>query len=393
MMSRLRFELALWILTAFGSTGAFALDWKPQPIGSLEAECVRFAEPNGFADHARRLHELDATFAWIPATIEFCERRLRELGPREYRDPELRAALRLLDFPLHVDNYSPTNVTEVERKAFESCAIAYARRAATRVLKETKDAVIQPGTLRAWHVYNMAYVLKGTKHTVLIDFTPYPFSMDGTQKTWTDAMWCDLADLGDVLVVTHPHRDHTSYPLMAKMRGQGKSLVLPCVMTNRADGTVYAHGGNVHVLASDHADGVEIGGVRFWNFMGAQDSVPCNTYLMEIDGVRVADNGDSSSKEREWNLTKCPPADIIISSTWSLVTNIVRACQATPGFRNDRAIFLPSHENEIMHSVPHRESYRELYESPVRLGCPDFRFPRTFPLAWGESVLYDPRRN
>ena len=149
----------------------------------------------------------------------------------------------------------------------------------------------------------------------------------------------------------------------------------------------------MHVLASDHADGLEIGGVRFWNFMGAQDSVPCNTYLMDIDGVRVADNGDNSRKEREWNLTKCPPADIIVSSTWSFVTNIVRACQATPGFRNDRAIFLPSHENEIMHSVPHRESYRELYESHVRLGCPDFRFPRTFPLAWGESVLYDPRRN
>ena len=212
------------------------------------------------------------------------------------------------------------------------------------------------------------------------------------QNTWTDAAWQDLADLGDMLVITHPHRDHTSYPLMAKMRGQGKPLVLPCVMTNRADGTVYAHGGNVHVLASDHADGVEIGGVRFWNFMGAQDSVPCNTYLMEIDGVRVADNGDSSSKEREWNLTKCPPADIIISSTWSLVTNIVRACQATPGFRNDRAIFLPSHENEIMHSVPHRESYREMYEADRRLGAPDFIWPRVKPLALGESLTWSRSR-
>lgn len=390
MMPGLQLKLALGMLIALCSTGALALDWKPQPIGSLKAECVRFAEANGFADHARRLHELDGTCAWIPATIEFCERRLRELGPRESCDPELRATLRLLDFPLHVDNHSPTNVTEVERRAFESSAIAYARRAALRVLKEAKDAVVRPGTLRAWHVYNMAYVLKGPKHTVLVDFTVSPFSADGTQKTWTDAAWQDLADLGDMLVITHPHGDHMSYPLMAKMREQGKPLVLPCVMT-RADGTVYAHGGNVHVLASDHADGLEIGGVRFWNFMGAQNSVPCNTYLMEIDGVRVADNGDNSRKEREWNLTKCPPADIVISSTWSQVTNILQACQATPGFRNDRAIFLPSHENEIMHSVLHRESYRELYESPVRLGCPGFRFPRTFPLAWGESVLYDSR--
>ena len=54
----------------------------------------------------------------------------------------------------------------------------------------------------------------------------------------------------------------------------------------------------------------------------------------------------------------------------------------------DRAVFLPSHENELMHTVDHRESYREMYEDKRRLGCPGFEWPQVTPLAWGESVTF-----
>ena len=373
-----RFRLMLLALTPLTT---LALDWKPQPFGELTEDCMRFAETNGFPALAERLRASNASCAWIPITLDYCEQRLKELGPREYRDPELRRTLRLLDYPLHVDNYSQ-DISALDKGWFVSSVVEYQKRAIARVLKEAKEAVVPSGSLRAWHVYNMAYVLKGPEHTVLIDFTPYPHGENGEQQSWTDDDWQALAELGDILVITHPHRDHTSYPLMKKMYSLGKKLVLPSAMMG------LENGGNVHVLDKDHAEPVEIGGVRFWNFMGFQGDVPCNTYLMEIDGIRVADNGDNSPKEKEWNLAKCPPADMIISSTWSWVTNIVTACQAAPGFENERAMFLPSHDNEVMHSVSHRESYREMYESWARLGCPGFRFPRTFPLGWGESVTF-----
>ena len=78
-----------------------------------------------------------------------------------------------------------------------------------------------------------------------------------------------------------------------------------------------------------------------------------DTTVIEIDGIRVADNGDNSPKEREWGLAKCPPTDIIISSTWSWVTNIVTACAAAPGFQPERAVFLPSHENDAAKQHQH----------------------------------------
>ena len=46
-------------------------------------------------------------------------------------------------------------------------------------------------------------------------------------------------------------------------------------------------------------------------------------------------------------------------------------------------------DNELMHTVPHRESYREMYTSPARLGCPNFAWPRVFPLAFGESFTFE----
>ena len=357
-----------------------------KPTAELKAECVRYARENGFADFADELEAQDDLTTWIDGTIRFCEGRLKACEDVSAFDCGRQRVLRLLDYPLHVDNCFP-QMPKDEARAYERAAVDYVRRAVRRVLEEVKSTAVAQGSLRAWHVYNMAYVLKGPQHTVLIDFTPYPH-FEGCE-TWTDADWQAFAEIGDVLAVTHPHRDHTSYPLMERMRTLGKPLVLPCAMTNRLTGVRYEAGDDVHVLSSDHAEPVDIGGVKFWNFMGFQGGVPCNTYLIEIDDVRVADNGDNSPKEREWNLVKCPPADVIISSSWSLVTNIVSACAATPGFNRDTAVFLPSHENELMHSVPHRESYQRLYGRTDRLGCPGFIWPRTAALAFGESTVFN----
>lgn len=363
-----------------------ALNWPCQPTATVKADCVRFARENGLGEFADRIASQTDTTSWIDETIRFCEAQLAKTQGRTHPDEERRRAFMLLDYPLHVDNYAPTT-TKDEIAAYERAVTGYMRRTIARVLREVRAAKVAPGTLRAWHVYNMAYVLKGERKTVLIDFTPYPFF--DRQTPWTDDDWQAFAELGDLLVITHPHRDHSSYPLMRRLRALGKPLILPCEMRDRETGEEFKAGEGVVVLDRDHDKPVDVGGVRFWNFMGNQGAgVPCNTYLIDIDGVRIADNGDNGVKTSEWKLAKCPSADLIISSTWSYVTNIVSACKSTPGFDPKRAIFLPSHENEVMHSVPHRESYREMYTSKVRLGCPGFAWPRVMPLAWGESVTF-----
>ena len=373
-------------LTVAAPLVALALNWPCRTTAVVKGDCIRFARENGFGAFADRIEAETNATDWIDETVRFCEKELAKTEGAGHADAARRRALMLLDYPLHVDNRTAVAPKD-EAAAHERAVTAYLRRTTDRVLREAKAAKVEEGTLRAWLVYNMAFVLKGPHKTVLIDLTTNPFY--GELKPWTDADWQAFAELGDLLVITHPHGDHTSFPLMRRMRALGKTLVLPCKMRDRTTGENYAAGDKVVILDRDHAEPLSIDGVKFWNFMGNQGKgVPCNTYLIEIDGVRVVDNGDNSLKEREWNLVKCPPADIIISSTWSRVTNIVAACKATPGFKKDRAVFLPSHENELMHTVDHRESYREMYEDKRRLGCPGFEWPHIKPLAWGESLTF-----
>ena len=371
-MKKSVFTLVAVLLFSAPTFVAEAFDWTPKSSAEERAAFVSRAREAGENALADRVAALDDA-AWIDAAIRGAEDLLVRTEDLDSFDAKRRAALELLDFPLHVDNYARTADPKV-RTAFEESAIAYARRAVVRVRDEVRVATVAPGTLRAWHVYNMAYVLKGPRHTVLVDFTPYPFAKGCA--VWTDEDWDAFAELGDLLVVTHPHRDHLSIPLVRRMRAKGKPVVLPCAITNVT----------AVVLDSDHAEPVDVAGVAIRNFCGFQGNVPCNSYNLEIDGVTVADNGDNSDINKDALQMDCPPADLIIAATWNRPMFFVKSCMLARGFRRDRAVFLPSHDNELMHSVPHRESYHELYASDRRLGAPDFTWPITKVLAWGESI-------
>ena len=373
-------------LTVAAPLVALALNWPCRTTAVVKGDCIRFARENGFGAFADRIEAETNATDWIDETIRFCEKELAKTEGAGHADAARRRALMLLDYPLHVDNRAAVAPKD-EAAAHERAVTAYLRRTTDRVLREAKAAKVEEGTLRAWLVYNMAFVLKGPRKTVLVDLTTNPFY--GELTPWTDADWQAFAELGDVLVVTHPHRDHVSRPLMRRMRALGKTLVLPCVMRDDATGDEYKAGEGVVVLDRDHAEPVDVCGVKVWNFMGRQgERVPCNVYLIEVDGVRIADNGDNGLTAVDWKLAKCPPADLVISSTWNCVTNFVAACKAAPGFDPARAVFLPSHENEMMHGVANRESYREMYTEKLRLGCPGFAWPNVRPLAWGESVTF-----
>ena len=362
-----------------------AFSWKSKPTAELKADFVRFAREAGHGAFADKIASEGDLVTWMDEGLRYGESLLAACEGAAADDPRRRTALLFLDYPFHVDNYRPST-PPAEREAFERAVFGYARRAYERVLREVKEATVGDGQLRAWHVYNMAYVFKGPRHVVLVDFTPRPVTP--VERTpWTDAAWRAFAEIGDLLVITHPHRDHTSFPLMARMRERGKPLVLPCAMRDPATSNVYAAATGVYVLDRDHAEPIDVAGVRIWNFLGNQGKdVPCNVYLMDIDGVRVADNGDNRDCGKYAGLKGCPPADLIVASTWNRVTDFVGGCRAAPGFNLKTAVFLPSHENELSHGVDHRESYLEMYTDPKRLAAPGFVWPTVKPLGWGESV-------
>ena len=113
----------------------------------------------------------------------------------------------------------------------------------------------------------------------------------------------------------------------------------------------------------------------------------CNDSLLMKSERRVAHNGDNSDIDKEKMLAKCPPADVIIASTWNRVRAMVGACAAAPGFDRSKAVLIPSHENEITHGVSNRESSWEMYERKDRPGGKSFPWPQVRRLGYGESIV------
>ena len=348
-----------------------ALSWQPAPTEELKARMCEYARANGHSAFAEKIAAEDDLENWIGETIEYAEAGLANCRGSDYRDPRRTSLLRLVDFPIHVDTRStntPRRIVEKWRKTM-SDQVARARR---RFLAEAKAAKIAEGELGVFHFYNMAYILKGPRHSIAVDVTD-------RASPWTDEERRELAEMTDAFILTHPHRDHVSLRILEPFLEMKKPIVLPCDLALSND--------CCRILADDHDEPVEIAGIKIRNFMGNQ-GVPCNVYQLDIDGVSVIDPGDNDEYRVYTNLLRGAAADIIISPVWNFPSNILNACMANPGFNRNTALYLPAHFNELGHGVQNRESYWEAYWRDDRLCTPGLVLPRTLILYLGESIIW-----
>ncbi len=392
---------------------ASAFDWKPKPTAELKADLVAYANSVGETELAEAVNGASGTAEWMRAAIKRGSELLKASEGGDFNDKNREHGLRIIDYPLHLDNYDLKNSSPEDRQAFKEVIREYCAGARERVFAEVAAAKVPDGSLRLWRIYNMGYIIKGPTHTVAIDITARPkfydvvegrFMPDTNVVVWCEADWKRLANLADMIFVTHPHGDHYDRAGIAAFVAAGKPVVVPCDLVaytaNRPskkgpDGKYVAEKKILTTapccvkLTEDHIEPVDVGGVKVRNFLGNQGKdVPCNVYLIDIDGVLVAHNGDNSVMDKERMLSKCPPADVIIASTWNNVQGMVDCCAAAPGFDRTKSVLLPSHENELGHGVDHRESYHEMYTRKDRLGNREFPWPRVHPLGYGESFLF-----
>ena len=396
---------------------ASAFDWKPKPTAQLKADLVAYAREAGEGGFADAVEKTTSTAEWMRLAFKRGGELLKASEGGDFDDERRMHGLRIVDYPLHLDNYDQKRSTAEDKRVFIDVVREYCADARDRVFREVAAAKVPKGKLRLWRIYNMGYVMKGPKHTVAIDVTARPefYLVEGkryipqTNKVvWCAADWKRLAELSDMLFVTHPHGDHYNRAGIAAFVAARKPVVVPCDIEEYKipdgppkkgpDGKYIIEKENLTTdpccvkLDRDHLEPVDVGGVKVRNFLGNQGKdTPCNVYLLDIDGVLVADNGDNYDRGKERMLAKCPPADVIIASTWNKVQEMVKSCEAAPGFDRTKSVLLPSHENELGHRVQQRESYWEMYTRQDRLGNREFPWPRVHPLGYGESFTFDGR--
>ncbi|TRZ52049.1 MAG: hypothetical protein D4S01_03630 [Dehalococcoidia bacterium] len=143
-------------------------------------------------------------------------------------------------------------------------------------IKEIREAKIETGKIRIWHLYNMGIVVKTENMVVAFDMGRVPFS-----KTYKE-----LVEVIDVLITSHLHDDHFDSGMLKQMAEQGNALV-------------FSEGGGKTDKAIEIKSGemIDIDGVKITAYQTdhrGDDNFyfPCGWFWVEVEGFNLLHTGD-----------------------------------------------------------------------------------------------------
>ena len=377
------------LLLCFAILDCMAFDWKPQTNERLRSDMIVFArqfeqETQG-TPAAKLLHKFvrqqekkaktDA-YAWIGDTYDIVA-RLKAMYPPQTNDDSTvslirKRTLQLLDYPIHVNNRNP-NINPAEKEAFEKNLNTYLLQARQRALDFLAEPAPAEGKLAVCKVYNMGYILRTSRHTIIVDLC-----WEGTSE---EAAF--IASKADAFFLTHNHGDHYSIGMLQALLDANKTVVVPNAPVGKLQSDKF------YVLSEELTTPRSIAGINVVTMRGQQGiEFPNNVYLFDIDGWRIIHQGDNEIREKEAHVADYDVADIVIAASWNKIHNILGAAMKAKGAEQRPPLFIPSHENEKGHGVDHRESYHELFDRADRLGDATFHYPPFMLLDIGETYLF-----
>ncbi|MEA2062244.1 MAG: hypothetical protein U9P14_00975 [Gemmatimonadota bacterium] len=290
--------------------------------------------------------------AWVNSSLAWVEETLTENTPGNGNPALRKLALTTLDDPLHL-------VDAPRMKAVGCFFHRMIGRALDRIETEqvTSAAVV-------WKLYNHAFVIRTSGHTFAYDI------FRGVEEvSMTEEQLGRLADVLEVLFISHFHRDHADYGFAELMVERGKKVVVPEDLWRDkpiADSLVRVPGGTAG----------EVAGIKFIAFDGHQGmDIPNNVYLVTADGFSVMQTGDQSNREDfdRWidGLGEKHHVDVLLPNCWT--TDLPRMIREV----NPRVV-ITGHENELGHTVDHRESFTKTYRHLRQVEHP------YIVMGWGE---------
>lgn len=304
------------------------------------------------ADGARRAVRADAgredPHAWIADTLKVVGDTLRAYPPTDANWQIRREALLLLDYPLHVES------GDHYHRALADFYLPFLDKA----FKEIQSARVTKG-VRIWHIYNMGFVVKSAHHTIAFDIYPREDSPGYEWMTFlTESQTKELAKLVDIAFVSHWHGDHANTEFLTAMSEAGKRVVVPQDESFKSD--ILKMNGIIPVRAIQVDTPMEFDGLKVYSYAGFQGDVPCNVYVVNMDGCVLAQNGDNCTVGVYADIAKYHKIDIALANCWSGTNEFVEG--VAPKF------FVTGHENELLHDVSHRVPYKNTYANLDTLG-------------------------
>lgn len=252
----------------------------------------------------------------------------------------------------------------------------YHRRVAN-ALEEMKRTKVKKGAI-VWKLYNMGVVVRTKSVTVGFDITRAK-SSGSDSFALPDSIIREIAGQCDVLFISHSHGDHIDAAVAQMFLDKGKPVIVPPdlwkdqpISARLTYPEREAHKiQNISLPAKQSA-------VKAVIYPGHQGKLANNVSLIvTAEGITFCQTGDqSNSDDFVWidEVKNHFKVDILIPNCWT--TDPPRLAK---GF-NPRLI-IPAHENELGHTIDHREAYLLDYS---RWNVP---YPKLI-MGWGESYHY-----
>jgi L-ascorbate metabolism protein UlaG (beta-lactamase superfamily) len=341
------------------------------PIAAAEAAKSYLSSPR----RAYTAPELkDAPDEWIARSFAWVTDMLAEFPPAVPEHPARRAALIRLDDILHIES-APAKPLVQE----------FFRQHTAKAAAEIEKTKVAEGA-RIWKIYNQTWIVRTPGVTLAFDVVP------GTRATgfqMTPETLATLVRQSDILFISHEHSDHANKDVARMFLDQGKQVVAAAGLWSNdpefAGRLTYPRRSATEV----HPIEVRPGGPKLEvvAYPGHQGKSPIvNVHLVRTpEKLTVVHTGDQSLDETDihndfdWimRVGSQHGVDVLLPNCWT--TDIRRMLRGI-----NPKLVLTGHENEMDHTVDHREDYTQTYNH--LFGSP---YPVSV-MSWGESFWYRP---
>lgn len=296
-------------------------------------------------------------------TLELVDQALKEYPPIMGNGITRRLALYNVDAVLHNTTFDQSEQL-----------MDYVKTRMNNVIEGLKTPLT--AEMSIYKLYNHGFIVRTKGATVAFDMV-----MGSSYQLIPDELMTQLVDLCDVMFLSHRHRDHVDPGVVKMFTDRGKKVVGP-------DEALPNNKMMIHFREERIADlSIELPGdtLQIKVLPGHQSQVQNNIYVITTsEGLTYVQTGDQYQRtDIPWITSvknEIPKVDVLLINCW-----VMQLKTHVEGFNPE--LVITGHENEMGHTIDHREAYWMSY-----LKLDELDRPYSL-MTWGECYNYNKKPN
>ena len=226
--------------------------------------------------------------------------------------------------------------------------LAYMDRMAGNVAEALGKNKPTGNVIRVFRFYNHGFIVQTPSVTVGIDLVrggraDHPFISEPSMRS--------VVEQCDIMFITHKHGDHTDLSVIKMFCEQGKQVIVPEEIGEGLAPQLRVLRGVDMIRETIRVTGKNVS-LRVQVYPGKQGNMLNNVYAITLpEGKTIMHTGDQDySDDLVAKISSNVKVDVLFVQCWMLpMEKFVSGVKPV--------LVIPGHENEMMHTIDHREAY------------------------------------